>query len=90
MMPVLMRGFELGKDRGQGRIDGQLRGFQLVMKGSALRMQSLPLGLGAGTFALALEGLELLLQVIVFRFEAGIGGEGSLAGRLQLAFLVRS
>ena len=90
MMLMLMRGLQLGKDRGQGRIDGQLGGFQFIMKGAGLRMQSLPFGFVAGTFALALESLELLLQVVVIRFEAGIGGEGCFMGRFQLCFFIRS
>jgi len=55
MMPILMRRIQLGKDRGQGRIDVQLGRAQLLMQG-------LPLIFGGAIFALALEGLELLLE----------------------------
>jgi hypothetical protein len=47
-----------------------------------LRMESLPLVFGDVAFALAPEGLELLLEAIGLRLKAGIGGEGRVMGCL--------
>jgi len=85
---MLMRGFQLGKDRGQGRIDFQLGGAQFLMEGALLFTQGLPLSFVGATFALALEGFELLLEAVMFRFEGRIGGESSFAGCMQLGFFV--
>ena len=79
MMPMLTRGIQLGKDRGQGRIDAQLGGAQLLMEGTLLLMQGLPVIFGSAV-ALALEILELLLQVGSLCLQARIGGEGRFVG----------
>ena len=84
---MLMRRIELGKDRGQGRIDQQLGGSQLLMKVLLLLMQGLPLILG-GAVALTLESLELLLQVVLRCFEAPIGGDDRVMSLFQLGHLV--
>jgi len=89
MMPMLMHGFQLRKDRGNGRIGLHLGSVQFGFKGFLLLMQSLPLIFGGDTLALALESLELLLQVVMLRFEARIGGE-SLLWAFSSAFRTES
>ena len=71
LIPMTMRRFELVKDRGQVRIDGQFGGTQLRVKG---------LPVGFGRVRIDLEGLQLLRK-------AGIIGQGRGVGRFQLGFL---
>lgn len=85
---MTMRRRQLGKDGGHGRIDAQLGRLQLLMKGALLLMQSLPLIFADVTFAVALESLELLLQIGLGRLEARIGGKSRVAVLFQLGFFV--
>ena len=89
MMPM-MRRFQLGDDRGHGRIGRHFGGMQLDFKGMLLLMQGLLFVLGGDTFTFGLEGRELLLQALMLRFEGRIGGESRFLGCLQLGLLVGS
>ena len=85
-MATLVRSFQLVEDRLQGRIDQQLGGFQVLMKGLLLLMKSLPVGFG-GAVAFALERFELLLQARLIRLQGSIGRECGFVGLFQLGFL---
>jgi len=85
---MAMRRCQLGKDGGHGRINAQLGCLQLLMKGAPLLMQSLPLIFRDVTVALALESLELLLQIGLSRLEARIGGKSRVAVLFQLGSFI--
>src|ERR1700722_16570996 len=84
-MRLLMRGFELGEDWRQGRMGGQLGGFDLLAESMLLLTQGLLLFDSGGSGAL--ERLELLLQAFLLRLEGRIGRDGLFIGGLQLGFL---
>ena len=88
MIPVAMRRSQLGKDGSHGRIDAQLGGLQLLLKGALLLTQSLPLIFGDVALALALESLELLLEIGLGYLEARIGGKSRIAVLFQLGLFV--
>lgn len=83
MMPVLVRRFELVEDRLHARINRQLGCPQALMKGEGLLMEGVPL-VFRGACSLALQRLELLLEIGLLDLESWIRGEDCVAVLLQL------
>ena len=84
MMMSVLCGIELGKDRREFRVNLQLGSAQLLVKRLSLLMQRLEL---VRRCLVGNESLELLLQVMLLRFQAGIRRKNLLLGALQLGSL---
>ena len=71
---VLVRGLELGEDRDESRVGGELGGVDFLPQIMGLLAQGVLL-IGGGRSG-SLEGLELLFQAVLVRFEGRVARDG--------------